>query len=251
MLFRSGRKLQELDLDIYTHPIPNPPLELHPSLFFSTTLVVLKLEGDILLNPPLDSIFPTLRIMEIKSGITYENCESLPTLLAACPVLQELAITVSDYNFENTSMLKIIVLIPTLKILYLCWPMDRWFYPFLLLYTLRLNAPALEHFYFRGLLSDDVVLESLPNLVKSGFQFGEMVYDLSTRDYAKRIWDFMRPLYNVVSMEFSIETAQVRLLGTFSLIKLLNTTIVVSVLLLCETCDCSVVTAGADPLRCF
>ena len=78
-----------------------------------------------------------------------------------------------------------------------------------------------------------------------------MVYELSTRDYAKRIWDFMRPLYNVVSMEFSIETAQVRLLGTFSLIKLLNTTIVVSVLLLCETCDCSVVTAGADPLRCF
>ena len=78
-----------------------------------------------------------------------------------------------------------------------------------------------------------------------------MVYELSTRDYAKRIWDFMRPLYNVVSMEFSIETAQVRLLGTFSLIKLLNTTIVVSVLLLCETCDCYVVTGGADPLRCF
>ena len=168
--------------------------------------------------------------MEIKSGITYENCESLPTLLAACPVLQELAITVSDNNFENTSMLKIIVLIPTLKILYLSWPLDGWFYPFFLLYTLRLNAPALEHFYFRGLLSDDVVLENLLNLVKSGFLFGEIGYDLGTRGYAKRIWDFMGPLYNVVSMEFSIETAQVRTCYVFhaltllSLIKLLNAT---------------------------
>ncbi|KAF3971880.1 hypothetical protein CMV_004569 [Castanea mollissima] len=207
-----GRMLQELNLNTCSHP--NPPLELHPSLFFSTTLVVLKLGGEILLNPPLDSIFPSLHILSLESGISYANCDSLSTLLAACPVLQELAVTVSennfdDNNFEDTSMLKIIVLIPTLKILYLSWLLEVWAYPFLHFYILRLNAPALEHFYFRGLLSDDVVLENLPNLVKSGFQFEEIADELSTRDYAKRIWDFMRPLYNVVSMEFCIETAQI------------------------------------------
>ena len=235
-----GRMLQELDLYIYSHPIPNPPLELHPSLFFSTTLAVLKLGGEILLNPPLDSIFPSLQILYLESGISYANCDSLPTLLAACPLLQELALTVAYNNFENTRMLKIIVLIPTLKILYLSWLFEYWCYPLLHSYILRLNAPALEQFYFHGLLSDDVVLENLPNLVKSGFQFKEIGDGSSRGDYAKRIWDFMRPLYNVVSMEFCIETAQVRLLGTFlfifnsltllTLIKLLNATIVVSVL---------------------
>ncbi|XP_030954358.1 FBD-associated F-box protein At5g60610-like isoform X1 [Quercus lobata] len=204
-----GRMLQELDLDIYSHPIPNPPLELHPSLFFSTTLVVLKLGGEILLSPPLDSIFPSLHILYLESGISYANCDSLPTLLAACPLLQELALTVAYKNFENTRMLKIIVLIPTLKILYLSWLFEWWCYPLLHFYILRLNAPALEQFYFHGLLSDDVVLENLPNLVKSGFQFKEIEDGSSRGDYAKRIWDFMRPLYNVVSMEFCIETAQI------------------------------------------
>ena len=93
--------LQELDLnlDIYTNEFPNPPLELHPSLFFSTTLVVLKLQGTILLNPLPDSSFPNLRIMYLEYAIRYANCDSLPTFLAACPVLQELALTLSDINF--------------------------------------------------------------------------------------------------------------------------------------------------------
>ena len=91
--------LQELDLnlDIYTNP--NPPLELHPSLFFSTTLVVLKLQGTILLNPLPDSSFPNLWIMYLEYAIRYANCDSLPTFLATCPVLQELALTLSDINF--------------------------------------------------------------------------------------------------------------------------------------------------------
>ncbi|XP_065617899.1 F-box/LRR-repeat protein At4g14103-like [Quercus suber] len=220
-----SRVLQDLHLCIYTTD-PNPPLKVHPTLFFSTTLVVFKLEGVIHLNPPSDSSFPTLRIMEIGSGITYENCDSLPTLLAACPVLQELNLTVSDTNFfcleANTGMLKIIVLVPTLKKLYLYWFLDDWCYTFLHYYILQLNTPALEQFYFSGLLAKDVNVGNLPNLVKSGLEFEEIENDVSTRDYAKRIWDFMGSLYNVESMEFSIETAEILCHGSIKDLPVFN-----------------------------
>ena len=97
-------------------------------------------------------------------------------------------------------------------------------------YILRLNTPALAQFYFSGLLAKDVTVENLPNLVKSGLKFEEIENDVSTRDYVKRIWDFMESLCNVESVEFSIETAEVRICYVFhaltllSLIKLLNAT---------------------------
>ncbi|XP_050258813.1 F-box/FBD/LRR-repeat protein At4g26340-like [Quercus robur] len=42
--------VKELDLSINTHP--NQPLELPQSFYFCSTLRVLRLSGDILLNPP-------------------------------------------------------------------------------------------------------------------------------------------------------------------------------------------------------
>ena len=97
-------------------------------------------------------------------------------------------------------------------------------------YILRLNTPALVQFYFSGLLAKDVTVENLPNLVKSGLKFEEIENDVSTRDYIKRIWDFTGSLYNIESMEFSIETAELwtcyifHALTLLSLIKLLNAT---------------------------
>ena len=97
-------------------------------------------------------------------------------------------------------------------------------------YILRLNTPALAQFYFSGLLVKDVTVENLPNLVKSGLKFEEIENDVSSRDYIKRIWDFTGSLYNIESMKFSIETAEVwtcyvfHALTLLSLIKLLNAT---------------------------
>ena len=76
-------------------------------------------------------------------------------------------------------------------------------------YILQLNTPAFAQFYLSGLLAKDVTLEKLPNLVKTDLKFEEIENDVTTRDYVKRIWDFMGSLYNVESMEFSIETAVV------------------------------------------
>ena len=53
-----GRQ-QELDVHIFSH---GQPMELPPSLFFCSTLVVLKLDGHkLLLNPPASAFrFPIL-----------------------------------------------------------------------------------------------------------------------------------------------------------------------------------------------
>ena len=57
------RDLRELDLCLGPQP-----LELPRSLYFSTTLVVLKLENNIRLNPPSACAFPCLRILTTKMG---------------------------------------------------------------------------------------------------------------------------------------------------------------------------------------
>ncbi|KAK4562598.1 hypothetical protein RGQ29_005196 [Quercus rubra] len=70
------------------------------SIFFSTTLAVLKLNGDILLNPPPSSaLLPSLKIMKLES-VSYANRDSLSTLLAACPFLRDLTLKLSPFALE-------------------------------------------------------------------------------------------------------------------------------------------------------
>lgn len=78
------------------------------------------------------------------------------------------------------------------------------------------------------MLGDDVVLEDLPNLVKSVVNIGNHK-TMSITNYAKRVRDFMGLLYNVVSIELYMDTLQVRAsyvfhVLTLSLMKLPNTT---------------------------
>ena len=71
--------LQELDLFIYTYTYYQA-LELPRTLFFSTTLVVLKFKDQIFLNPTHDCSLPSLRILQL-SYVKYANHNSLSTLL--------------------------------------------------------------------------------------------------------------------------------------------------------------------------
>ena len=221
-LLRGG--LQELDLYIFING-PNPPLEMPTTLFFSSTLASLILTGDILLNPPASaSTFPSLRTLAL-GGVRYAKHDSISTLLAACPVLQDLSLSVETSNFyglgESAGKVKVIVLVPTLKTLDILWPADECW-----LYKLQINTPALERFVFFGGLGEYVVLENLPNLVETVIE----LEDDDSVDYKNRIWDFMESLYNVVSMKFNLDTARVRTCYVFhaltllSLIKWLNNT---------------------------
>nr|POE96704.1 putative f-box/lrr-repeat protein [Quercus suber] len=197
--------LQELNLYIFTGT--NPPLEMSTTLFFSSTLVSLRLRGAILLNPPpaSASTFPSLRTLAL-GDVGYAKHDSISTLLAACPVLQDLSLIVSTSNFdglgESADKVNVIVLVPTLKTLHIQWPAyDCW------LYKLQINTPALEWFHFEGGLGEDVVLESLPNLVEAVIELEDE--DSNSVDYAKRVLDFSRPLLNVQSLKLSIEYAEV------------------------------------------
>ncbi|XP_023880696.1 F-box/LRR-repeat protein At4g14103 [Quercus suber] len=119
--------LQELNLCISTGPNlcistgPNPPLEMPTTLFFSSTLVSLRLSGAILLNPPpasaSASTFPSLRTLALVS-VRYAKHDSISTLLGACPVLQDLSLIVSTSNFdglgESAGKVNVIVLVPNL-----------------------------------------------------------------------------------------------------------------------------------------
>ncbi|KAF3963928.1 hypothetical protein CMV_011733 [Castanea mollissima] len=92
-----------------------------------------------------------------------------------------------------------IVLVATLKRLHLHWnvqPSSK--------YIFQINTPALEYFHFRGYLNRDDALEKLPNVVECVIQIEDCE---KSDDYAKRVWDFMGKLYNVISMELSIITA--------------------------------------------
>ncbi|KAL4606403.1 hypothetical protein ACB092_09G099900 [Castanea dentata] len=198
------RDLQELDLHLCNYH-PHQPLELPLSLYFSTTLVVLKLGADIRLNPPSACVFTCLRILLLKC-VTFANRDSLSTILNACPVLLDLSLHVVDKYLNNLDEFNVIVLVATLKRLHLHWnvqPSSK--------YIFQINTPALEYFHFRGYLNRDDVLEKLPNVVECVIQIEDCE---KSDDYAKRVWDFMGKIYNVISMELSIITALILFHGS-------------------------------------
>ncbi|KAF3971510.1 hypothetical protein CMV_004910 [Castanea mollissima] len=196
--------VQELDLTICTS---YRLLQLPHSLFFCTSLVVLKLKGVFLLNPPSEiQGLSSLRILKLQC-VRFANRNSLFTLLAACPVLQDFFLKVHDEDLtnldKNAGKFNIVVLIPTLKNLHLRVVCSS--------YKLQINTPALECFHFKGNL-DEVVLENLPNLVKSVLvvEIGlRSLNGISFTDYLKRGWDFLGRLYNVNYMELCIVSAEV------------------------------------------
>ncbi|KAK4582260.1 hypothetical protein RGQ29_025438 [Quercus rubra] len=192
------RDLRELDLHLLTSP--HQPMELPRTLYFSTSLVVLKLSFAIHLNPPSAFVFPCLRIL-LLNCVTFANRNSLSTILNACPVLLDLTLHVDEEYLKNLNEFNVIVLVATLKRLHFRWnvqPSSK--------YIFKINTPALEYFHFSGYLNGDDVLENLPNVVESIIQIEDC--DL-INDYAKRVWDFMGKLCNVISMELSTITAQI------------------------------------------
>ena len=147
------------------------------------------------------------------------NHNSLSTLLAACLLLQDLTLKMSEsdlkYMDKNAAKFNIIVLIAPLKRLLFSSNANS------SSYKLQINTPALEYFNFLADLGGHIVLENqnLPNLF-------ELVIGIRSRmsiqNYANRIWD-------VVSMDMWISTAHVRehyifcALDSQSLVKLPNT----------------------------
>ena len=175
-------------------------MELPRTLYFSTSLMVLKLGFAIHLNPPSAFVLPCLRIL-LLNCVTFANRDSLSTILNACPVLLDLTLHVDDRYLKILNEFNVIVLVGTLKRLHLRWnvqPSSK--------YRFQINTPALEYFHFSGNLNGDDVLENLPNVVESVVQIEDCD---RINDYAKRVWDFVGKLFNVISLELNAITAQI------------------------------------------
>ena len=140
-------------------------------------------------------MLPCLRIL-VLTRVKFASRDSLSTFLT-------LSLTMYDVNFEHWDEFNVVVLVPTLKTLHLHWHVLSSSYKF------QINTLALEYFNFRGFLNGDNVVENLPSVVECVLQFEQCVL-MDIEDYAKRVWDFMGPLCNVISIEFSTITAQVR-----------------------------------------
>ena len=138
----SALNLQELDLQIINCPTPIPTdccWKLPHSIFYCNKLVVLKIGGDIVLDPSSSSSFQlnTLKILRLKS-ITFANRDSFVTLLSFCPVLEDLTLIIYDYK-----EFKFKICVPTLKRLSVSYLNNK----------LKIDTPSLEYFDFEVMSS--------------------------------------------------------------------------------------------------
>ena len=183
-----------LDLSI------RPPQRFEfPSTLFNDakSLVVLKLNGNIVLNAPRSFGFPSLKTLLLEN-VWYLLLCSFSTLFMCCPVLQNLYLRIVNRNSSvRTAIQSFRIIVPTLKILNLDIN-DRYC-------KLWIKAPALEYHYVRGYIVEHVLLGNLSNLVEANVG----VYFDEKADYRNRIRDFIGALSNVKSLHLNAFITQV------------------------------------------
>lgn len=214
------RGFEELDLDIY---LPLPDHFILPFTLFNhcKTLAVLKLAGSIVLNPPSSSAmgFPSLKVLHLHL-VEYANPDSFSRLLSCCPVLQDLSLQILG-NEDDENNFKIIV--PTLKRLQFSIHIPN--------YKLEINAPCLEYLYFIGNIGKYVLLDNLSNIVEAVLETSDSYVRVSYltelfdgfQEYGKRVWAFLRALYNVKSLHLDSSTTEVNACFSCFIIKWLST----------------------------
>ncbi|CAH8268649.1 unnamed protein product [Arabidopsis lyrata] len=146
------------ELEIIYFSFPEKPNILPSNLHTCKSLVILKLNGEILLDVPRMAFLPSLKTLQLQS-VNYFNDESLQRLLSNCPVLEDLSV----YLLEDDRMGKLTVVVPSLQSLSLfipyCYDIDG----------IVIETPSLKYFN----LKDDndkshfYLVENMPNLIEA------------------------------------------------------------------------------------
>ena len=180
-----SRKVQQLHLQ-FSHS--KKLVKLPRTVFTCKTIVILELRADIVLDPPSNFQFPSLKILCL-CGIVYKSEDSFSNLLSGCPVLEDLTVELRE-DLDSATSFKIIV--PTLKRLEIevgsvsPKPHD---------YKFEIYSPALDNFRFYGDLGDLVFIEKLTKLVDAHVSIyaGHWVLENGLH-YGARIFKLVREL---------------------------------------------------------
>ncbi|CAF2047741.1 unnamed protein product [Brassica napus] len=101
--------LRELEIVYETYP-PKPNI-LPSNMYTSKSLVILKLDGEILLDVPRMVSLPSLKTLKLQS-VRYVNDETLQRLLSNCPILEDLVVRLREYG---DTMQKLTVVAPSVR----------------------------------------------------------------------------------------------------------------------------------------
>nr|VDC62633.1 unnamed protein product [Brassica rapa] len=146
------------ELEIVYESYSAKPNILPSNLYTCISLVILKLDGEILLDVPRMVSLPSLKTMKLQK-VRYFNEEILQQLLSSCPVLEDLVV---DLDEEDTTR-KLTVVVPSLQSLSLVIPWSNDIYGFVM------DTPALKYF---KLVDDNqkshyCLIEHMPNLIEA------------------------------------------------------------------------------------
>ena len=146
------------ELEIVYESDPAKPNILPTNLYTCKSLVILKLDGDIILDVPRMVSLPSLKTMKLQK-VRYFNEETLQRLLSSCPILEDLVLGL----WEGYTTRKLTVVVPSLLSfsLYLshCIQIDGYV----------IETPSLKYFKLIDYSESDhyYLIENMPHLVEA------------------------------------------------------------------------------------
>nr|GMC76472.1 F-box protein At4g22280-like [Ipomoea batatas] len=184
--------VQELDLCLFVEE----PFSLPSCVFYSKSLLVLKLEMNCTLELPDSISFPCLRTLHL-CLVTFPDDSSTQRLFSGCPVLQELTVLDCDWiNLKSVS-----ISIPSLKSLtiddlpYFGSPDD------LNGCEIRIDSSNLRFLKYSGYLSNEIYLYNLSSRVDASIHIAVLCD--KRKQIAFRAVKLFRGLNNVSSVRIS------------------------------------------------
>ncbi|XP_048597109.1 FBD-associated F-box protein At4g10400-like [Brassica napus] len=145
------------ELEMLYESDPAKPIVLPSNLYACKSLVVLKLDGDILLDVPQMVSLPSLKTLKLQS-VRYSSDKTLPLLLSKCPLLEDLVLDLC----EDDTPRHLIVAVPSLQSLSLSILYNNH-----IIDGFVLTTPALKYFKLMDYNEHYCLIENMPNLIEA------------------------------------------------------------------------------------
>ncbi|KAK2977567.1 hypothetical protein RJ640_006046, partial [Escallonia rubra] len=189
----------ELNFDSQDGESIEPPLELPQSLYFSKTLVVLKLSLDMVLNFPMPCVcFPNLKVL-LLDNIVYKDDDSIQNLLSSCPVLEDLVL----FRNRADNLKTLNVTSQVLKKLLVRFRLADMYEHM----KIVIDTPALESLDFNDNVTFHCDLKTLPCVTRAKLCLSMCCSGSNDfNSYATYLMKFLRSIFNVKDLSLEDKT---------------------------------------------